>query len=215
MTTSLLFYALYPAARWDWLWHQAQSTQDVGRREQLLLAGARSLFDTTDVSDYNGQSLELTMNMFKGELEKLRKQEEKAAPPPESAEERFAREQAAAALSELSYDDLDMQDAIIEAGGVPPLLHLIRTGTPLAQARSPRLSAGRDACGSRAARPDRSPPRGRCCRGACSCSCASATRLKPVACGPAPRACCWPAAAGVPAAEPPPPPGPPGPTSAC
>ena len=74
LTTSLLFYALYPATRWDWLWHQAQSTQDVGRREQLLLAGARSLFDTTDVSDYNVQSLELTMNMFKGELEKLRKQ---------------------------------------------------------------------------------------------------------------------------------------------
>ena len=40
---------------------------------------------------------------------------------------------AAKTLSDLSDNDADMQDAIIEAGGVPPLLNLLKTGSPRSQ----------------------------------------------------------------------------------
>ena len=48
------------------------------------------------------------------------------------------QEQAAATLSELAFGDSIMQDAIIEAGGVPPLLNLVNVGSPEAQEHSAR-----------------------------------------------------------------------------
>jgi hypothetical protein len=43
------------------------------------------------------------------------------------------QEQAAATLADLACNDISMQDAIIAANGVPPLLSLVRSGTQLAQ----------------------------------------------------------------------------------
>ena len=48
------------------------------------------------------------------------------------------QEQAAAALGDIALFNADMQDAIIQAGGVPPLLSFIRTGTVLGQEYSAR-----------------------------------------------------------------------------
>ena len=45
---------------------------------------------------------------------------------------------AAATLSDLAYRDAAMQEAILEADGVPPLLHLLRNGSPLAQEHAAR-----------------------------------------------------------------------------
>ena len=42
-------------------------------------------------------------------------------------------EQAAAALSELTFGDIDMQDAVIDADGVPKLLQLVVAGSSMAQ----------------------------------------------------------------------------------
>ena len=47
-------------------------------------------------------------------------------------------EQAAAALCDLAFGDDAMQDAIIDAGGVPPLLSLIRGSTPEGQEHAAR-----------------------------------------------------------------------------
>ena len=48
------------------------------------------------------------------------------------------QEQAAATLSDLAYGDSDMQDAIINEKGVPPLLSAIRTGSQISQENSSR-----------------------------------------------------------------------------
>lgn len=48
------------------------------------------------------------------------------------------QEQAAATIADLALGDEDMQDAIIDAVGVPPLLNLIRIGTSLAQEHAAR-----------------------------------------------------------------------------
>ena len=48
------------------------------------------------------------------------------------------QEQAAATLSDLAYGDMDMQDAIIAAGGVPPLITILRTGSKLSQEHAAR-----------------------------------------------------------------------------
>ena len=48
------------------------------------------------------------------------------------------QEQAAATISDLAYGDEDMQDAIIEADGVPPLLNLLQS--QLAQENAARQS---------------------------------------------------------------------------
>jgi hypothetical protein len=48
------------------------------------------------------------------------------------------QEQAAAALSDLAFGDVEMQDSIIHEGGVPPLLNLVRTGSQLAQEHAAR-----------------------------------------------------------------------------
>ena len=52
-----------------------------------------------------------------------------------------SREQAAATLADLALDNADMQDAIIEKGGVPKLLALIhegKTGSVIAQEQAAR-----------------------------------------------------------------------------
>merc|ERR1711938_350884 len=41
-------------------------------------------------------------------------------------------EQAAAAIADLAYGDEDMQDAVIDEKGVPPLLRLLRNGSAAA-----------------------------------------------------------------------------------
>ena len=48
------------------------------------------------------------------------------------------QEQAAATLADLSDGDGELQDAIIEAGGVPPLLSLVQCGSSLAQEHAAR-----------------------------------------------------------------------------
>ena len=48
------------------------------------------------------------------------------------------QEQAAATISEFVYGDVEMQDAMIEAGSVPPLLLLTRNGSVTAQEHSAR-----------------------------------------------------------------------------
>lgn len=48
------------------------------------------------------------------------------------------QERAAAALAEIAYGSPEMQDAVVEASGVPPLLNLIRTGSQLAQEHASR-----------------------------------------------------------------------------
>ena len=48
------------------------------------------------------------------------------------------REQAAITLAEMAKDDRDMQGAIIRAGGVPPLLTIIRLGSQLGQEHAAR-----------------------------------------------------------------------------
>ena len=48
------------------------------------------------------------------------------------------QEQAAATLAELAYGDKDMQDTIIHSSGVPPLLSLVRSGSPTAQEHAAR-----------------------------------------------------------------------------
>ena len=48
------------------------------------------------------------------------------------------QEQAAATLADLALDDVDLQDAIIEADGVGPLLAFIRTGSQLGQEHAAR-----------------------------------------------------------------------------
>ena len=48
------------------------------------------------------------------------------------------QEQAAATLSDLAYGDTDIQDAIINENGVPPLLSAIRTGSQISQENSSR-----------------------------------------------------------------------------
>ena len=48
------------------------------------------------------------------------------------------QEQAAATLSDLAYGDLAMQNAVIDAQGVSPLLTLLRIGSPLAQEKATR-----------------------------------------------------------------------------
>ena len=48
------------------------------------------------------------------------------------------QEQAAIALADVAYKNHEMQDAIIEAGGVPPLLQFIRTGSQLGQEHAGR-----------------------------------------------------------------------------
>ena len=57
------------------------------------------------------------------------------------------QEQVAATLSDLAYGDIEMQDAIIGAAGVTPLITIMPTGSKLSQAptwilsdRSPSLS---------------------------------------------------------------------------
>ena len=47
-------------------------------------------------------------------------------------------EQAAAALADVAYNSAEMQDAVIEAGGVPCLLSFIRTASPLGQEHAAR-----------------------------------------------------------------------------
>ena len=44
------------------------------------------------------------------------------------------QEQAAATLSNITYGDIEMQDAIIGAAGVTPLITILRTGSKLSQA---------------------------------------------------------------------------------
>ena len=48
------------------------------------------------------------------------------------------QEQAAATLSDLAYGDETMQERIIDEGGVPPLLMLLRIGSKLAQEHAAR-----------------------------------------------------------------------------
>ena len=48
------------------------------------------------------------------------------------------QEQAAIALADVAYKNHEMQDAIIEAGGVPPLLQFIRHGSQLGQEHAGR-----------------------------------------------------------------------------
>ena len=48
------------------------------------------------------------------------------------------QEQAAATLAQLACGDVCMQDTIIEMGGVPPLLSLVKCGSPLAQEHAAR-----------------------------------------------------------------------------
>ena len=48
------------------------------------------------------------------------------------------QEQAAATLSDLAYGDETMQERIIDEGGVPPLLMLLRIGSELAQEHAAR-----------------------------------------------------------------------------
>ena len=48
------------------------------------------------------------------------------------------QEQAAATLADLALDDVDLQDAIIEAGGVKPLLSLVQCGSALSQENAAR-----------------------------------------------------------------------------
>tara|TARA_B110000046_G_C12628849_1_gene247819 strand:- start:173 stop:526 length:354 start_codon:yes stop_codon:yes gene_type:complete len=49
-----------------------------------------------------------------------------------------SKEQAACTLAEIALDDPDMQEAIIDAKGVPPLLTLIRLGSVLGQEHAAR-----------------------------------------------------------------------------
>ena len=44
-----------------------------------------------------------------------------------------AREEAARTLADLAYGDVEMQQAILRAGGVPPLLRLVRDSSPVCQ----------------------------------------------------------------------------------
>lgn len=48
------------------------------------------------------------------------------------------QEQAAATVSDLAYGDGIMQDKIIEEGGVPPLLTLLRLGSQVSQEHAAR-----------------------------------------------------------------------------
>ena len=48
------------------------------------------------------------------------------------------QEHAAAALADIALDNSDMQDAIIDVGGVPPLLNVIRSGSQLGQEHAAR-----------------------------------------------------------------------------
>ena len=48
------------------------------------------------------------------------------------------QEQAAATLSDLAYRDQELQQIVLDAGGVPPLLALLRLGSPLAQEHAAR-----------------------------------------------------------------------------
>jgi hypothetical protein len=48
------------------------------------------------------------------------------------------QEQGAAALAEIAFGNAEMQDAIIAAGGVPMLLNVIRSGSPLGQEHAAR-----------------------------------------------------------------------------
>lgn len=50
------------------------------------------------------------------------------------------QEQAAATLADLAFNDFDLQDAIIEAGGVSPLLSLVQYGSAIAQEYSARTT---------------------------------------------------------------------------
>ena len=48
------------------------------------------------------------------------------------------QEQAAIAIADIAHQNADMQDAIIEENGVPPLLVFIRTGSQLGQEHAAR-----------------------------------------------------------------------------
>ena len=102
----------------------ASDTEPPKDRESPSKVKRRKSFDngTADASDRNDD-------------------EDEATALPEGAQELMGQqsaEQAAATLSDLAYGDLDLQDQIIEAGGVPPLLRLIRTGSERAQEHAAR-----------------------------------------------------------------------------
>ena len=60
--------------------------------------------------------------------------------PDDSGSRIGVQEQAAAALADFAYNNADMQDAIIDHGGVAPLLALIRIGTQVAQEHAARCA---------------------------------------------------------------------------
>ena len=66
-------------------------------------------------------------------LEGVEKEELKGIDLPNEHEMSGMNEQAAATLAELALNNAEMQDSIIEAGSVPHLLVLIRTGSPHGQ----------------------------------------------------------------------------------
>ena len=55
-----------------------------------------------------------------------------------SAVKMAMQEQAAATLADLAHDSYDMQEAIVDAGAVPPLLAFIRIGSPAGQEQAAR-----------------------------------------------------------------------------
>lgn len=73
LLTSLLLYTIYPVARWDWLWREAQATSEVTRRDQLLRAATQSYRDTTKITTLDPRVLQAQMESIAREIDELNK----------------------------------------------------------------------------------------------------------------------------------------------
>ena len=88
-----------------------------------------AMLDGSNLSDTNSKlSVAGRWNKAKVVMEEMKERLTVLPGQPEAVIKVGMQEQAAAALAEFADDDLDMQDAIIEGGGLPKLLQLVHEG---------------------------------------------------------------------------------------
>ena len=107
-----------------------------GVRRLISMVDASNLFDSSAKDRSSGIKRRKVWSVPKKVIDE---KDKGGTPPPAESVMRVAmQEQSSAALADLAHDNHDMQDAIIEAGGVPPLLAFIRSGTLVGQEHAAR-----------------------------------------------------------------------------
>tara|TARA_R110002072_G_scaffold228234_8_gene385205 strand:- start:34895 stop:35752 length:858 start_codon:yes stop_codon:yes gene_type:complete len=73
LLATLLMHTLRPTTRWDWLWHQAQASNDMQRRSDLLEAAAMSYGNSNKPTAAAARGLEFSMAKLQRTLAELNK----------------------------------------------------------------------------------------------------------------------------------------------